>query len=102
MTEKKDPYRDDDYEPKFDRLSTARRVLGFVTDEEHLDHGQRNTVENVARELADDPNTPKIRADGDLDAVQGHVDSLVSVGLLDVREDGTLAVTLAGHVELRN
>jgi hypothetical protein len=98
-----------DYEPNFDRGGTTRRVLGHVTDEDHANRGPRNTEERLARELTEDPYTPRIHeaADGDedytpLEEVQGHVRKLVDAGLLERREDGTLAVTREGHVELVN
>jgi hypothetical protein len=108
---------EDDYEPCFDRASTTRRVLGHVTDEDHVNRGPRNTVERLAKELSEDPYTPRIReahggyTDADGKTVEAydpasdvteHVEKLVSAGLLERRDDDTLAVTRAGHVELVN
>lgn len=92
----------DGYEPRFDRLSTTRRVLAHVTDEDHVDRGPRNTVKRLAEELAEDPHTPKITGDSAVDDVQTHVDRLVDAGLLERRDDETLALTREGRVELVN
>src|ERR1700744_6008356 len=94
------PYVIDDYEPRFDRVGTTRRALGFVSDEDHVG-GPRNTVERIHSNMAEAPNSPRINDDS-LDAVKGHVDRLLGANLLETREDGTLAVTEDGWRELMN
>jgi hypothetical protein len=90
------PDIEEEYEPKFDRLSTTRRVLGHVTDEDHVGMGPRNTPERLAYELAGDPYTNFDQGDD----VQEHLDDLEAAGLVQKREDGTYAVTEAGTYEL--
>lgn len=90
----------EDYEPHFDRLGTERRVLGHITDEDHVGRGPRNTPERLALELAEDPYTA-IEFD-ELGVVQGHLDALEEAGLVEKREDGTYGVTEAGLTELVN
>lgn len=89
------------YEPHFDRMGLTRRVLGFVTDEDHLGLGPRNTHDLIARDMAGDVNSPQVTWD-DSSRVQPALDKLVEAGLLEQREDGSYAVTEAGRVELRN
>ena len=93
-------YRLDEYEPAFEREGTTRRVLGHISDEDHVGRGPRNTAERLAQELAEDPNTA-IEFD-EQDVVQGHLDDLVAEGLIEVRDDGTYGVTDAGYTELAN
>ncbi len=88
----------EDYEPHFDRMGTTRRVLAFITDEEHLGT-VRNTPEALAQELNDDPYT---NYDGDPEELQEYLDKLVEAGLVNARDDGTYEVTQAGRVELAN
>lgn len=88
-----------DYEPKFDPLSVERRVLGHVTDDDHVGRGPRNTPERLALELQEDPFS---RFAGNLDQMQGYLQSLESAGLVHKRDDGTYEVTEAGHIELAN
>lgn len=90
----------EDYEPHFDRLGTERRVLGQITDDDHVGRGPRNTVERLSVELAEDPYTA-IEFNEE-DAVQGHLDALEEAGLVEKREDGTYGVTEAGLTELVN
>lgn len=91
---------DDNYEPKFDRTGTTRRVLGHITDMEHAGRGPRNTTARLAQELAEDPYT-MINFNQE-DQVQSHLNNLVEAGLVEHRDDDTYAVTDAGQVELAN
>jgi DNA-binding transcriptional ArsR family regulator len=86
------------YEPHFERTGTTRRVLAFVTDQEHLGR-PRNTVEVIAEDMGSDPFSA---IDGSLDVVQKHLDQLAEAGLAEQRDDGTWAVTEAGLTELEN
>src|SRR5215831_20963755 len=88
----------EDYDPNFDRLSTERRVLGFISDEDHLGR-PRNTVEVLAEDMRDDPNSDHA---GDVEEMQEYLDSLEGVGLVAKRDDETYEVTEAGRVELAN
>jgi ribosomal protein S19E (S16A) len=87
----------EEYEPKFDRIGTERRVLGHVTDEDHVGRGPRNTAERLSRELAEDPYTDY---HGSFEMMQHYLDVLEGAGLLEKREDGTYAVTESGRYEL--
>lgn len=89
----------EDYEPHFERNGTTRRVLVFITDEEHMGRA-RNTVEVIAEDMADDPNSAV--ESNETASVQKHLDLLEAAGLAEQREDGTWAVTDAGEVELTN
>lgn len=88
----------DDYEPRFDRVGTTRRVLGHVTDEDHAGRGPRNTLDRLVVELAEDPHTD-IGPDAP-DDVRHHLDLLVDAGLLVQRPDNTYEVTDDGMYEL--
>jgi hypothetical protein len=91
---------DPDFEPVLDRLSTERRVLGHITDEDHMGRGPRNTTERLALELAEDPNSAvEFDEEG---AVQDMLDTLVEAGLIEQRDDGTYALTELGFTELAN
>jgi hypothetical protein len=85
----------DEYEPHFERLGTIRRVLGFISDEDHLGR-PRNTVDVLQEDLVDDPNT----AFTDDDDVREHLDELQAHGFVELRDDGTYAITPAGLMEL--
>jgi hypothetical protein len=89
----------EDYKPKFDRLSTERRVLGHITDEGHVGRGPRNTAERLAVELHEDPYT---EYGGDQQEMQDYLDSLEQAGLILGRGDGTYEVTDDGRTELTN
>lgn len=86
-----------EYEPIFDRDGTTRRVLGHVTDEEHLGRGPRNTHARLVQELAEDPHTIYM---GDEQEMHEYIVDLLDAGLLEQRGDGTLHVTDAGRYEL--
>lgn len=88
-----------DYEPHFERTSTERRVLGHITDEDHVGRGPRNTAERLELELSEDPNT---QYGGNSEQLQGYLDSLEQAGLIEKHDDGTLSVTEAGVTELSN
>jgi hypothetical protein len=90
----------ENFEPVLDRTGTERRVLGHISDEEHVGRGPRNTAERLAQELAEDPGTA-IEFD-ELTVVQGHLDTLVGAGLIEQRDDGTYALTELGFTELAN
>jgi hypothetical protein len=90
------------YEPNFNPLGVHRRVLGHVTDEDHVGRGPRNTVERLAQELVEDPNTS---IQGTLDVhqkVAAYLHDLQAVGLVLQRDDDTWVVTDAGYAELSN
>jgi hypothetical protein len=91
------------YEPHFDRMGTHRRVLGHITDEDHVGRGPRNNPERLGLELGEDPFTA---IEGDplevQPVVQKYLDELVVAGLVEPREDGTYVVTEAGQIELAN
>lgn len=89
---------EEEYEPKFDRLSTTRRVLGHISDEDHVGMGPRNTPKRLAYELAGDPYTDFSEDDD----VQEHLDELEEAGLVQKREDDTYAVTEDGTYELNH
>ena len=91
---------DPDFKPVLDRLSTERRVLGHISDEDHMGRGPRNTAERLALELAEDPHTA-VEFDEEA-VVQGHLDTLVDAGLIELRDDDTYALTEAGFTELAN
>lgn len=99
-TVEENPDAVEDYEPHFERTGTTRRVLGHITDEDHVGRGPRNTTARLAQELAEDPYTAI--SDGQDDQVQAHLDDLEGAGLVEVRDDGTYEVTEAGRVELAN
>ena len=84
------------YEPKFDPLGTHRRVLGHVTDEDHVGRGPRNTAERLTQELAEDPYT-NFEEDDD---VQEYLDDLEAEGLVSKTKAGVYTVTDAGREEL--
>jgi hypothetical protein len=84
------------YEPKFDRLGTHRRVLGHITDLDHVGRGPRNTPDRLDTELAEDPNTNFNEGDNS----QEYLDDLEANGLVQKRDDGTYALTDAGTYEL--
>lgn len=89
----------DDYAPKFDRLSTERRVLGFVTTEVDIDAlGPRNTFHALQVGLTADDNTAYTGHDEQL---QSYLGSLIEAGLLS-EADGVYTVTDAGWTELVN
>ena len=90
---------DPDFEPVLDRLSTERRVLGHISDEDHVGRGPRNTAERLAQELAEDPNTA-VEYD-ELGAVQGYLDTLEEEGLVE-QSDGVYSLTELGFTELAN
>ena len=90
----------ENFEPKLDRLGTERRVLGQITDDDHVGRGPRNTVERLAIELAEDPFTAI--EFNEADVVQGHLDTLEDAGLIEKRDDGSYGLTEAGFVELAN
>jgi hypothetical protein len=98
------------YEPKFDRLGLTRRVLGHITDEDHVGRGPRNTAARLDQELDEDRNTPYRKNVPDPEnpeavvplKVQEHLDKLVEAGLVEKRDDDTYAVTEAGITELVN
>jgi ribosomal protein S19E (S16A) len=87
----------EDYIPKFDRVGTERRVLGHITNEDHVGRGPRNTLERLQQELAEDPHT---NYDGDGPELQGYFDALEGAGLVKRHENGTYSVTAAGRTEL--
>lgn len=89
----------ENYEPVFDRLSTERRVLGFITDEDHAGRGPRNTVERLSFELSQDEFT---RYAGNFEQMQGYLDHLAERGLVTRDENGVYSITEAGFVELAN
>lgn len=93
------PNHVEDYEPHFERNGTTRRVLAFITDEKHVGRS-RNTVEVIAEDMADDPNSAV--ESNETATIQKHLDQLAAAGLAEEREDGTWAVTEAGEVELMN
>jgi hypothetical protein len=99
------------YDPHFARDSVQRRVLAYITDDDHVGRGPRNTADRLAQELDEDPNTPFVLegfddpATGEPvegDDVQGYLDELVEAGLVEARDDGTYGVTEPGRIELVN
>jgi DNA-binding transcriptional ArsR family regulator len=90
----------EDYEPVLDRLGTERRVLGHISDEDHVGRGPRNTVARLAQELAEDPNTA-VEFDED-DVIQEHLNTLEEAGLIERRKDATYGITDAGYTEMAN
>lgn len=100
------PDQVEDYQPRFDRLGTARRVLGHVTDEVDVDAlGPRNTLAAISHGLLTDANTREIsNMSPELAAAetQGHLDKLVEAGLLVRRGDESYELTDDGLIELRN
>lgn len=89
----------EDFEPVLDRLGTERRVLGFITDEEHAGRGPRNTVERLSFELQQDEFTQYA---GNFDQMQAYLDGLEEAGLVEKRADDTYALTDLGYTELAN
>jgi hypothetical protein len=87
---------DVEYEPKFDRLGTHRRVLGHITDLDHVGRGPRNTPDRLNQELAEDPHTNFNQGDD----VMEYLDDLEAQGLVSKSGEGTYAVTDAGTYEL--
>jgi hypothetical protein len=87
----------DDYEPKFARVGTTRRVLGHITDDDHMGRGARNTLARLVQELAEDPNTTYA---GDVGDMREYLEALEEAELISRREDGTFVVTDAGRYEL--
>lgn len=85
------------YQPVFDRLGTTRRVLGHITDDDHIGRGPRNTLERLVQELAEDPHT--IYHGDQWDMVDMLI-ALMDAGLVDQRPDETYVVTDAGRYEL--
>lgn len=92
------PSQVEGYEPKFDRLGTQRRVLAFITDEDHMGRGPRNTVERLSLDVSEDPYT---RYAGNFDQMQGYLQELEEAGLV-AQTDGVYSVTDAGMTELVN
>jgi hypothetical protein len=86
------------FEPVLDRLSIQRRVLGFITDEDHLSRGPRNTVERLALELEEDEFTNYA---GNFEQMQGYLDELEEAGLVQ-QADGVYTLTDLGFTELAN
>jgi hypothetical protein len=93
------PDQVEDYEPHFDRASIQRRVLGYITDDDHVGRGPRNTADRLNQELDEDPFSPYVADDDD---VQAYLDELVEAGLVEDRGDGTYGVTEPGRIELVN
>jgi ribosomal protein S19E (S16A) len=91
-----DELPDAEYEPHFDRLGIHRRVLGHITDEDHVGRGPRNTADRLTEELGEDPFTP---FDGSEDDVQEYLDDLEASGLVSKDAD-VYTVTEAGQYEL--
>jgi hypothetical protein len=89
----------ENFEPVLDRLSTERRVLGHISDEDHVGRGPRNTVDRLAQELAEDPNTA-VEYD-EQGAVQGYLDTLEEEGLVE-QTNGVYSLTELGFTELAN
>jgi hypothetical protein len=100
-------------EVKFDRLSIERRVLGHITDDvEHTVLGARNTLAALTYSIMRDRNTthapapnPSLDIDGKslvevAQTIHEHVGKLTDAGLVAQREDGSYALTEAGHKEL--
>jgi hypothetical protein len=94
------PSQVEGYQPRFARDGATRRVLGHVTDEEHVGRGPRNTPERLARELMEDPFSPFEK--NDPDNILAHLQALQKAELVELREDGTYGVTDAGRTELHN
>lgn len=97
------PSQVEGYEPKFDRLSVTRRVLGHVTDEVDVSAlGPRNGLEALAYAIATDAHTPVHGTPIEVaPEVQKHLDLLVEAELLQ-RRGNVYALTDAGLTELRN
>jgi hypothetical protein len=92
------PLRSENYEPRFPRLSVARRVLGHITPEvDHDDLGPRNTLNALTVGLISDPHTEISYPE----QVQPYLDDLVESGLVS-EHAGTYQVTEAGWRELTN
>ena len=85
------------YEPNFDRLGMHRRVLGHVTDLDHVGRGPRNTAERLNQELAEDPFSEFHHGDDS----QEYLDDLEAHGLV-TQTDGVYELTEAGQHELSN
>jgi hypothetical protein len=93
------PDQVEDYEPNFDRASVQRRVLGHITDENHVGRGPRNTADRLSQELDEDPNSSFVADEDDMQAI---LDELEDAGLVAARDDGTYEVTEPGRIELAN
>jgi hypothetical protein len=100
-------------ETAFPRLSLARRVLAFVSDEvDETAYGPRNTLTALTRGLSIDshttnpqnPDAERLDVTGSLEdvvrAVYECLTSLVDAGLLKQAADGSYRVTNAGRMEL--
>ena len=98
MTDEPEDLTVEDYEPHFDRAGTERRVLGHITDDDHVGRGPRNNIDRLALELSEDPNT---RYAGNIDQLQDYLDALEQAGLVE-QADGVYTVTDAGRTELAN
>lgn len=92
------PFKVEDYEPKFPREGLEHRVLGTITDEEHYEGKQMNTLDQVSRFLVSDPVVPVDNPD----AVGAAVDKLHEAGLVEHRDDGSYVLTRDGWIELIN
>jgi hypothetical protein len=93
------PDQVEDYEPHFERTGIERRVLAHITDDDHVGRGPRNTAERLSQELDEDPFSPFV---ADEDDVQVQLDELEEAGLIEARGDGTYGVTEPGRIELAN
>jgi hypothetical protein len=89
----------EDYEPHFNRLGIHRRVLGHITDSEHVGRGPRNTLDRLVVEVAEDPFS---NYDGNRNEMAHFLDELTKAGLIGQRADETYMITAAGRVELAN
>ena len=92
------PSQVEDYEPKVGRMTLTRRVLAFITEEDHLGRGPRNTADRLSQDMSEDPFTAY---DGDTDELADELDVLVAEGLIE-ENDGVYSVTEAGTVELNH
>ena len=101
------PLAREDYEHKFEPLSVTHRVLAHITDLVDGPSGSRprNTVDAMAFSLIAEPAAPGISgptlelAEAQ---VQTEVDKLTDAGFVIQRDDGTLALTDDGKIELSN
>lgn len=92
------PLRSENYEPVFPRTSTARRVLGHITDEvDRSELGPRNTAHAIAAGVIRDPHTDIHHEE----QLQPFLDALVDTGLASEHE-GVYTITEAGWRELMN
>lgn len=86
------------YEPRFPRISTTRRVLGHITEElDRTDLGPRNTLPALTFALIADDHTDIHYPE----QVPPFLDDLVEAGLAS-ELDGVYTVTEAGQRELMN